>query len=96
VRLAIYVLIGFNVAYLVVFELISIFQCTPIEGAWLAWDGEFKATCRNINMQGWAAAGINIILDLATIILPLPELYKLSMSTKKKVQIVLMFSVGFL
>lgn len=96
IRIATWVLIGLNVAYFIVFELISIFQCTPIDGAWRAWDKEYPAKCNNINIQGWAAAGVNIALDLATLILPLTELYKLSMSMKKKVQIILMFSVGFL
>ncbi|KAF6829345.1 CFEM domain-containing protein [Colletotrichum plurivorum] len=95
IRIATWVLIGLNVAYFIVFELISIFQCTPIDGAWRAWDKEYPAKCNNINIQGWAAAGVNIALDLATLILPLTELYKLSMSMKKKVQIILMFSVGF-
>lgn len=96
VRIAIWVLIGFNAAYLVVFEVISIFQCTPVQGAWLAWDGTFEATCRDINMQGWAAAGLNVVLDLAVLILPLPELAALSLSLRKKVQILSMFCVGFL
>ncbi|KAF6815225.1 CFEM domain-containing protein [Colletotrichum sojae] len=95
IRIATWALIGLNVAYFIVFELISIFQCTPIDGAWRAWDKEYPAKCNNINIQGWAAAGVNIALDLATLILPLTELYKLSMSMKKKVQIILMFSVGF-
>lgn len=96
VRIAVWVLIGLNITYLVVFEVISIFQCTPIQGAWLRWDGEFEATCRDINMQGWAAAGLNLVLDLAVLILPLPELAALSLSLRKKIQILSMFCVGFL
>ncbi|KAJ4185738.1 hypothetical protein NW755_008189 [Fusarium falciforme] len=46
-------------------------------------------------MQGWMAAILNIVLDVATLCLPLWELYKLSLSRKKKIQIMLMFSVGF-
>ncbi|OLN88357.1 hypothetical protein CCHL11_00225 [Colletotrichum chlorophyti] len=95
IRVACWVLIGLNVAYFITFELISIFQCRPIEGAWRGWDKEFPAKCNNINIQGWMAAVLNILLDLGTLILPLRELSKLSLSTKKKVQILLMFSVGF-
>ncbi|KAL0936073.1 CFEM domain-containing protein [Colletotrichum truncatum] len=95
IRIACWVLIGFNIAYFITFELISIFQCSPIDGAWKAWDKEYPAKCNNINVQGWAAAAFNIVLDIATLILPLGELYKLSMSMKKKIQIMLMFSVGF-
>ncbi|KAJ4312890.1 hypothetical protein N0V84_009699 [Fusarium piperis] len=95
IRLGCWILIGLNTAYFITFELISIFQCNPIEGAWRAWDKEFPAKCNNINMQGWMAAILNIVLDVATLCLPLRELYKLSLSRMKKIQIMLMFSVGF-
>lgn len=91
-----YALIAANVAYLLAFEAISIFQCWPIEGAWRAWDGTFRAKCRNVNLQGWMSATFSIILDVLTLILPLPSLYKLEMSMKKRVQIMMMFSVGVL
>jgi hypothetical protein len=91
-----YALMAANVAFLIAFEVVSIFQCWPIQGAWRAWDGTFEAKCRNVNLQGWMAATFSIILDVLTLILPLPELYKLDMSTKKKVQIMMMFSVGLL
>ncbi|KAK8050267.1 hypothetical protein PG994_011997 [Apiospora phragmitis] len=90
-----YVLIGLNLVYALTYDFMLAFQCQPIEGAWLFWDGEYKAKCISINVLGWSAAGVNIALDLATIILPLPSLFQLSMSMKKKAQIVLMFAVGF-
>ncbi|KAK7951030.1 CFEM domain protein [Apiospora aurea] len=90
-----YVLIGLNLVYAITYDFLLAFQCQPIDGAWLFWDGEYKAKCISINVLGWSAAGVNIGLDLATIILPLPSLFQLSMSMKKKAQIVLMFAVGF-
>ncbi|KAK6842793.1 hypothetical protein PG990_005268 [Apiospora arundinis] len=90
-----YVLIGLNLVYALTYDFLLAFQCQPIEGAWLFWDREYKAKCISINILGWSAAGVNIVLDLATIILPLPQLFQLSMSMKKKAQIVLMFAVGF-
>lgn len=95
-RVACWILIALNAAYFIVFELVSIFQCKPIEGAWRAWDKEFPAKCNNINMQGWMAAALNILLDLGTLIVPLPDVYRLSLSLRKKIQITLMFSIGFL
>lgn len=83
---------AYNISYI----LILVFQCNPINGAWLGWTGEYSAKCISINTLGWSAAAINIALDLATIILPLPELYRLSMSVKKKAQIMVMFTIGFL
>ncbi|KAL1880549.1 hypothetical protein VTK73DRAFT_5562 [Phialemonium thermophilum] len=89
-----YALIALNSVYALSFIFILIFQCDPIPGAWRQWDGEFPAKCISINIIGWTAAAINIALDLAVIILPLPPLLRLSMSLKKKLQIILMFTVG--
>jgi hypothetical protein len=94
-RYCVYVFIAANIIYGVVFVFMLIFQCNPIPGAWLAWDGEYPSKCISINLLGWTAAAINIVLDLAVIILPLPELFRLSMSLRKKVQIIMMFAVGF-
>ncbi|KAK9770981.1 hypothetical protein SCAR479_12330 [Seiridium cardinale] len=91
----VYILVASNVCYALGFGFVLIFQCKPIDGAWLSWDGEYDAVCLSINDIGWSAAATNIFLDLATILLPLPELFRLSMSWKKKVQILLMFMVGF-
>lgn len=93
-RYCVYVLVGLNVCYAVAFDLLLAFQCNPIAGAWLIWDGTYHAKCISINLLGWSAAAINIVLDLAVIILPLRELFRLSMSIKKKVQIIMMFAVG--
>ncbi|KAF4996192.1 hypothetical protein FGRMN_4640 [Fusarium graminum] len=94
IRMTCWIFIGLNVAYFIAFELVSIFQCSPIEGAWRAWDKEFPAKCNDINMQGWMAAIINIFLDVGTLVIPLKELYRLSLSTKKKIQLMMMFSIG--
>ncbi|KAF3008299.1 hypothetical protein E8E14_005381 [Neopestalotiopsis sp. 37M] len=93
-RVGSYVLIVLNVLYFVAFEVITIFQCTPIPGAWLEWDGEYEATCRDVNLQAWVAAAVCIVLDVALIALPMPELWNLNLSMKKKVQVMLMFAVG--
>ena len=95
-RVCTWVLIGLNVVYALVYDFLLTFQCHPIPGVWRSWDGEYEARCISINLIGWTAAAINILLDLLVIILPLPELLRLSMSLKKKVQIVSMFAVGFL
>ncbi|KAL1987280.1 hypothetical protein VTN96DRAFT_4308 [Rasamsonia emersonii] len=94
-RIATYVVMALNVGYLISFVLISVFQCRPLDAAWLRWDGEHPAKCNNINAQGWAAAALNMVLDLLTMSLPLRELSKLSMSLRKKAQVMLMFCVGF-
>ncbi|KAI1753919.1 hypothetical protein F4782DRAFT_494399 [Xylaria castorea] len=94
-RWASFTLMGLNVGYLVAFLIVTIFQCYPIYGAWTFWDGSFKGHCNNVHLQSWIQAGINIALDLLVVILPLPALANLTASGKKKVQLLLMFSLGF-
>ncbi|KAI8629204.1 hypothetical protein F5Y19DRAFT_93230 [Xylariaceae sp. FL1651] len=95
IRWANFALIGTNVAYLFAFDIATIFQCFPVYGAWTFWDGSFDGHCNNVHLQSWLSAAFNILLDLLVIILPLPSLARLSVSRKKKIQILLMFSVGF-
>ncbi|KAI1505266.1 hypothetical protein F5X99DRAFT_430529 [Biscogniauxia marginata] len=94
-RICTWFLIAANIIYALTYVFLLIFQCNPIQGAWLFWDGEFEAQCLSINVLSWSAAAINILLDLAVIILPLPELFQLSLSLRKKLQIMAMFAVGF-
>lgn len=72
-RYAAYVMIALNCAYFISYDFILAFQCQPIDGAWLGWDGEYEAQCISINVLGWSAAAFNIALDMGTIILPLPR-----------------------
>ncbi|KAJ5711150.1 hypothetical protein N7488_005306 [Penicillium malachiteum] len=89
-----YCVIGLNFAYLITFILISVFQCRPLPGAWLHWDGEGDYKCNHINAQGWSAAAINMILDIIVMALPLRQLYNLNLSLRKKVFVMCMFGLG--
>jgi hypothetical protein len=70
--------------------------CRPISYVWEGWDGQHKATCVNINAQTYSLAGINMTLDIVIFILPIPQLWALQMSTKKKIAVGTMFAVGLL
>ncbi|KJY00820.1 cfem domain containing protein [Zymoseptoria brevis] len=94
-RQIVYVLIGLNIAYSIAFILISVFQCQPISLAWNGWDKEHEGRCNNINAQSWAAAGINIALDVAVVSLPLPQLLRMQLNPRKKFLVMIMFSMGF-
>ncbi|KXT15520.1 hypothetical protein AC579_3383 [Pseudocercospora musae] len=94
-RRLVYIVIGLNVGYSTSFVLISVFQCLPIECAWLRWSGEYSCRCNHINAQGWAAAALNVILDIMTLSSPLPSLYRMQLNKRKKFWVLLMFCVGF-
>ena len=91
-----YVLLALTAAFWTTFTATVIFQCTPVSGAWQVWDGERPAKCINQNAMVISTSSFNIFLDLAIIALPLPELYKLNLSLRKKIQAMVVFSLGFL
>jgi hypothetical protein len=64
IRWASFILMGLNVAYLIAFEIATIFQCYPIYGAWTFWDGSFDGHCNNIHLQSWLSAAFNILLGM--------------------------------
>jgi hypothetical protein len=95
-RRVIYGVMGLSAAYTVAFFFATTFQCTPISYAWTQWDGLHQGRCNDIHLQGWIAAGINIILDTIVMVLPLKHLARLNMNLKKKLMVMTMFSVGII
>jgi hypothetical protein len=80
----------------IIFTCLFIFQCSPINYAWLQWDGEASGTCLNFDVGAAIHAIVNIILDFLIFALPVFQLRKLNMSKKKRWQVLSMFAVGFL
>lgn len=93
-RIRVFIIIGLSVACALVFTLVTVFQCTPIPGAWLKWDGTYETECRDVQKQALWAAIFSIILDVATIFLPMTELWALNMSLRKKLGVMTMFATG--
>lgn len=59
-----------------------------------AWNRDLNAKCIDINLLTYGAGGIAVGLDLIILLLPIRDLVKLNMSRRKKVHVLLMFSVG--
>lgn len=80
----------------VLFLFLTMFQCTPVEYNWLGWTGDYQGpvSCRDINAQAYAAAGVGIAQDITIMLLPLPQIFGLQMSVRKKVMTVFIFSLG--
>ncbi|KAF2020438.1 hypothetical protein BU24DRAFT_469208 [Aaosphaeria arxii CBS 175.79] len=90
-----YVLIGCSVAYTLAFELTMIFACRPISAVWTAWDMESKVDyCIDQHTFYYVAASFNIAIDIAIILIPIPELRKLKLSLKRKCFLFSIFGVG--
>lgn len=91
-----YPLLGICFVYGVVFTFLFIFQCSPVSYTWMQWDGEADGKCLDFDLGAVIHAIINILLDVVIFILPLTQLWGLNLSRKKKIHVMLMFSVGFL
>lgn len=94
IRRRIYFFIAITSAYGIAFTAACLFCCSPVSYTWKAWDGMHKGKCININYLAWSFGVSNIALDLMILVLPIPELLKLALATRRKVYIILMFSVG--
>jgi hypothetical protein len=95
-RTTIFALIGISAAYGTAFTLTCLFNCLPVSYIWESWDGEHTGKCINFHIFAWAHAAINIVLDIIIMGVPMPELWRLSLSMKKKIYIMMMFSIGIL
>jgi len=95
-RRVVYVVMGLCAGYGIAFVFATVFQCSPIPYAWRQVEDPLGGRCNNINLQGWTSAVFNIALDLVVLALPLKNLYKLQMSLRKKLMIMVMFSLGIL
>ena len=88
--------IGFIVASIIAFGLAAVFVCSPVNYAWMQWDGEHKGKCVNNNSLAFSHAAISIVTDFVTLSLPITQIWKLHLALKKKIGVLLMFSMGSL
>jgi hypothetical protein len=95
-RRTVYVVMGICVAYGLSFVFSTAFQCTPVPYSWKQLDDSYPGSCNNIHIQGWMSAIFNIVIDLIILILPLKEIYILQTNFKKKLMVMVMFSLGIL
>ncbi|RYP65455.1 hypothetical protein DL769_006310 [Monosporascus sp. CRB-8-3] len=59
------------------------------------WNPRPDGHCRDMQYSDYATVGINLLLDLAILILPMPTLWALQLPVRKKVIVTVMFSFGF-
>lgn len=96
IRRLIWGTVSVTVSFIIIFDLVTIFQCQPVGHYWTGWDGETEGHCLSINALVWANAASSILLDAWMIFIPLSQLRNLQLHWKKKIGVALMFSVGVL
>lgn len=71
-----------------------IFSCRPISANWNAWDGKHPPRCTDAFAQSMSIASINIALDLVVFTIPIPQVWKLNMSLRKRIGVAITFCIG--
>lgn len=67
--------------------------CIPHEAIWYPW---VKGTCIDRNALAIVGSAFNIVIDLIILVLPQPIIWKLQMTTQRRLGVSLVFSVGVL
>ncbi|QSZ36882.1 hypothetical protein DSL72_006765 [Monilinia vaccinii-corymbosi] len=75
----------------IVLTFLNVFQCNPINAAWRE---DIHGSCLSILTLYLASAPVNIITDLAILVLPIPVLTGMILPQKQKAILVLTFSLG--
>ncbi|KAI1173970.1 hypothetical protein F4777DRAFT_413824 [Nemania sp. FL0916] len=95
-RKAILFTIGIIVAQLIGFLFPVIFQCSPVDLAWLRWDREHYGSCIDIAAVVWSGAALGLAIDFWMVVLPLPLIARLQLPMRKRVLVGAMFAVGII
>ena len=77
--------------YTIVQIVCGIVHCIPITAL---WDPTVPAHCINLDDVTLVCSSFNIATDVAILIMPMPELWNLQITTGKKLQITFLFLLG--
>jgi hypothetical protein len=86
-----YVLMGLGICVGVVICLEAFFICRPLA---FNWDKSIDGVCGDQDKAYRAQAIVNLFVDVAIVLLPVPMLWKLQMPLAKKLGVYVMFSIG--
>jgi hypothetical protein len=91
----VWILFGITVTYGMVYNLLSIFACKPVAATWnLALMPEAK--CVDVLTKYMVLSVLNIIIDVLTVVLPIPVVLKLQMPFRRKLSVILVVMTGVL
>ena len=80
-------------AYCISFFCVFFTNCRPLTHAWNPVPG---GHCKSVTVEEITSVSVNMAIDIAIVVLPMPSLWKLQMATKKKVGISVLFGLGLL
>ena len=95
-RILLRITIIFSSLFGVVFAVVAVFQCSPVDYFWNKVNDGHVGHCINVNALGWSQASVSIALDFWMLFLPLWQLRKLNLDWRRKLGVGIMFFVGTL
>lgn len=87
-------LVAFTVGYSAASVFVNIFSCTPVQATWEVEFATAVGICINRPVFYFAQAGFGILTDFATVIAPLPVMWRLQLGLKQKLGVAGILTTG--
>lgn len=91
-RIGAYILGSVTIGWVIAINCVSIFQCNPIEKAWLG--PAVAGTCINLKASFIGNAVPNILTDIIILCMPVTQVLKLQVSNAQRASLIFMFLLG--
>lgn len=89
----------FLVIYTVVFQILAMVTCNPLEAFWMQYDPNYtgyKCMSNDAQIKIVTVAGaLSVVTDFYSVILPASLLLRIRISRRQKMGLLFVFSVGF-
>jgi hypothetical protein len=100
---AIWAAIGFVIVYTIVFSVLLLTNCKPIEATWLqynfGWTATHKYKCvsnPSIVAASKAAGGLSVVSDFYSVMLPAILLMRIRINQRQRYGLMFIFGTGYL
>lgn len=90
-KIATWAMIVIVIVYTIQGDLVGIFSCTPVNKF---WNRPLPGTCVNAAVYYYITIAMNILTDIAVVVIPVPALMKLNIPTNQKYGLVFAFALG--
>lgn len=85
--------LGFLAAWTVVLALLLTLVCIPVAAF---WDRSIEGRCLDAPTIWYIMAGVNLVTDFGTLIMPMPVIKSLQLPRRQKMMLMGVFCLGFL
>ena len=92
-RMVAYVLMAIVACYGIAFICVFFTNCTPLDYPWNPVPG---GHCKDVSTEEILSVSVNMVIDTAIVLLPMPVLWGLQLATRKKIAVSGILSLGLL